>query len=93
MRIVAILAIIGIVQTYQFMKGQHIDATIIAELTGSLVLAAGFGVARAATVRLSFRQGQWWSQGTWLTVPRTAPHRRVGAAPAGGCVPRRGRSA
>ena len=68
MRIVAILAVIGIVQTYQFLKGQHVDATIIAELIGSLALAAAFGVARAATVRLSFRQGQWWSQGTWLTA-------------------------
>ena len=68
MRIVAILAVIGVVQTYQFFKGEHIDATIIAELAGSLVLAAAFGVARAATVKLSWRQGQWWMQGSWVTA-------------------------
>jgi hypothetical protein len=68
MRILAILAVIGVVQTYQFLKGQHIDATIIAELAGSLVIAAVFGLARAATVRLSFRQGQWWMQGSWVTA-------------------------
>jgi hypothetical protein len=67
MRIVLILGVVGAVQAYQFLKGQHIDAVIIAELAGSLVLAAVFGFARAATVRLSFRQGQWWSQGNWLT--------------------------
>jgi hypothetical protein len=68
MRIPLILAVIGAVQAYQFLKGQHIDATIIAEFAGSLVLAAVFGFARAATVRLSFREGQWWSQGNWLTA-------------------------
>jgi hypothetical protein len=68
MRLPLILGVIGVVQAYQFLKGQHIDGTIIAELIGSLVLAAVFGLARAATVRLSFRQGQWWSQGNWLTA-------------------------
>jgi hypothetical protein len=68
MRLPLILGVIGVVETYQFLKGQHIGATIIAELIGSLVLAAVFGLARAATVRLSFRQGQWWSQGNWLTA-------------------------
>jgi hypothetical protein len=68
MRLPLILGVIGVVETYGFLKGQHIDATIIAELIGSLVLAAVFGLARAATVRLSFRQGQWWSQGNWLTA-------------------------
>jgi hypothetical protein len=68
MRIVAILAVIGVVQTYDFMKGQHIGAEIIAELVGSLVLAAAFGIARAMTVKLSYRQGQWWMQGNWLTA-------------------------
>lgn len=68
MRIPVILAVIGLVQTYQFFRAQHIDATLYAELAGSLVLAAVFGVARAMTVRLSFREGQWWSQGNWLTA-------------------------
>lgn len=68
MRLPLILGVIGAVEAYQFLKGQHIDAMIIAELIGSLVLAAVFGLARAATVRLSFRQGQWWSRGNWLTA-------------------------
>jgi hypothetical protein len=67
-RLVAILAVIGVLQAYQYLKGQHVDATIIAELAGSFVLAAVFGLARAATVRLSFRQGSWWMQGSWLTA-------------------------
>ncbi|HEY7432125.1 MAG TPA: hypothetical protein VH641_15485 [Streptosporangiaceae bacterium] len=69
LRIMVILAIIGVVETAQYLRGVHHDSgTIAAELAGSLVLALLFGVARAFTVRLSFRDGQWWAQGNWLTV-------------------------
>lgn len=69
LRIMLILAVIGVVEVAQYLKGVHHDSgTIAAELAGSLMLALAFGVVRAFTVRLSFRDGQWWAQGNWLTV-------------------------
>lgn len=68
MRIVLILAVIGVIETAQYFHGRKIDATIIAEILGSLVLAAVFGLARAATVRLYFSGGQWWTRGSWITA-------------------------
>ena len=39
-----------------------------AALLGSLVLAAVFGVLRAATVRIWLQVGQPWSWGSWITA-------------------------
>jgi hypothetical protein len=41
---------------------------VIAALAGSLVIAAIFGVIRAATVRVWNDGGQAWRQGNWLTA-------------------------
>jgi hypothetical protein len=68
MRIVLILAVIGLIETGQYLKGRHLDATLIAEILGSLVLAAVFGLARASTVRLFYKDGQWWTRGSWVTA-------------------------
>ena len=68
MRIVLVLAVIGLIETVQYLNGRHLDATLIAEILGSLVLAAVFGLARASTVRLFLRDGQWWSRGNWVTA-------------------------
>ena len=68
MRIVLVLAVIGLIQTGQYLHGRHLDATLIAEILGSLVLAGLFGLARAATVKLFLRDGQWWSRGSWVTA-------------------------
>jgi hypothetical protein len=69
LRVMVILAILGVLETAQYLRGVHHNSgTIAAELAGSLVLALLFGVARAFTVRLSYREGQWWTQGNWLTV-------------------------
>jgi hypothetical protein len=68
MRIVLVLAVIGLIQTGQYLQGRHLDAVLIAEILGSLVLAALFGLARASTVRLFFKDGQWWSRGSWVTA-------------------------
>ena len=67
-RIVLVLAVIGLIQTGQYLQGRHLDATLIAEILGSLVLAALFGLARASTVKLFVRDGQWWSRGSWVTA-------------------------
>jgi hypothetical protein len=53
MRIVLILAVIGLIETGQYLNGRHLDATLIAEILGSLVLAAVFGLARARSQRMS----------------------------------------
>jgi hypothetical protein len=68
MRIVLVLAVIGLIETGQYLNGRRLDATLVAEILGSLVLAAVFGLARASTVKLFFRDGQWWSRGNWVTA-------------------------
>jgi hypothetical protein len=67
-RIVVILAIIGVIEVTQYLKVNHGSTKIYLALGGSLVLAAAFGAARAATVRLWLKDGQVWSQGNWLTA-------------------------
>lgn len=68
LRIVAIIGVIGLVETYQFMQHHHAGPVTYAALLGSLVLAAVFGVLRALTVRLWLKDGQPWSRGSWVTA-------------------------
>jgi hypothetical protein len=68
-RIVAILAIIGVVQFVTFLRGHPKgDGAIVAAVTGSLVLAAVLGAARVPTVRVWRQDGQLLRKGTWLTA-------------------------
>lgn len=67
-RVPVVLAVIGVIQAENTLKTVHDTNAVVAGLAGSLGLALVFGVARAMTVRLSFREGQWWQQGTWLTA-------------------------
>ena len=68
LRLVAILAVIGVIQAYQFLDKHHSGAVTYAALGGSLVLAAVFGALRAVTVRVWLQGGQAWTQGNWLTA-------------------------
>jgi hypothetical protein len=68
LRLVAILAVIGVIQAYQFLDKHHSGAVTYAALGGSLVLAAVFGALRAVTVRVWLQGGQPWSKGSWLTA-------------------------
>ena len=68
LRLVAILAIIGLVEAYQFLDKHHSGAVTYAALGGSLVLAAVFAVLRAATVRIWLQGDQPWTKGNWLTA-------------------------
>ena len=68
LRIVAIIGVIGLVEAYQFLHRHHPGAVTYAALAGSLALAAGFGVLRAATVRIWLQDGQPWSRGSWITA-------------------------
>jgi hypothetical protein len=68
LRIIAILAVIGLLEASQFLQHGHAGAVTYAALAGSLVLAAAFGALRAATVRLWLQGGQPWTRGTWLTA-------------------------
>lgn len=67
-RITLILAVAGVSQVASFLSGHHADPVAVASLAGSLVLAAFFAKVRAATVRVWLRDGQAWSQGSWLTA-------------------------
>lgn len=68
LRLIAILLIIGLFQTYQFLSKGHDHPLTFAALAGSLALAAIFGALRARTVRVWLQDGQPWSQGNWLTA-------------------------
>jgi hypothetical protein len=68
MRIPGLLAVIGIIELASYLRSHPTGPVTVAILAGSLALAAIFGAIRAATVRLSFRDGQWWSRGSWLTA-------------------------
>jgi hypothetical protein len=68
-RLSVILAIIGVVEFVTFLKGHPGNpGGITAAVAGSLVLAAGFGVARALTVQVWRQGGQLMRKGTWLTA-------------------------
>jgi len=68
LRLVAILAVIGVFQAYEFLDKHHSGAVTYAALGGSLVLAAVFGALRAATVRVWLQGGQPWTKGNWVTA-------------------------
>jgi hypothetical protein len=68
LRLIAILLIIGLLQTYQFLTKNHAHPVTYAAIGGSLVLAAIFGALRAGTVRLWLQDGEVWSKGDWLTA-------------------------
>jgi hypothetical protein len=68
LRLIAILVVIGVIQTYQFLDKHHSGAVTYAALGGSLVLAAVFGALRAATVKVWLQGDQAWSKGNWLTA-------------------------
>jgi hypothetical protein len=68
LRVVAILAVVGLVEASSYLRGNHGGAITYAALGGSLVLAAIFGILRASTVRIWSEGGQAWSQGNWLTA-------------------------
>jgi len=68
LRLIAILTIIGVVETVDYLQKYHSSTGTYAALGGSLVLAAVFGVLRAGTVRLWSQDGQVWMKGNWLTA-------------------------
>jgi hypothetical protein len=68
LRLIAILAIIGVLQTIQFLNKNHAHPLTYAAIGGSLVLAAIFGALRASTVRIWLQDNQAWSKGNWLTA-------------------------
>jgi hypothetical protein len=68
-RLSIILAVIGIVEFVNFLKGHpHNDGGIAVAVVGSLVIAAVFGAVRALTVRVWRQGGQLLRKGTWLTA-------------------------
>jgi hypothetical protein len=67
-RIVLILVIIGLVETVQYIQKLHAGSAAVIALVGSLVLAALFGAARAATVKIWMQDGQAWVKGNLLTA-------------------------
>ena len=68
LRLIVILAVIGVVETVDYLQKYHSGSGTYAALGGSLVLAAVFGVLRAGTVRLWSQDGRVWSKGNWLTA-------------------------
>jgi hypothetical protein len=67
-RIVLILVIIGVIETVQYLQKLHAGSAAVVALVGSLILAAVFGAARAATVKIWMQDGQAWAKGNLLTA-------------------------
>jgi len=67
-RLVLVLVVIGLIEAVQYLQKLHSVSVAIAALAGSLVLAAVFGAARAATVRVWMQDGQPWAQGDLVTA-------------------------
>jgi hypothetical protein len=67
-RIVLVLVIIGLIEAVQYIQNLHAGSAAVVALVGSLVLAALFGAARAATVRIWMQDGQAWVKGNLLTA-------------------------
>jgi len=67
LRLPLIIAVLGLIQLATFLKTDHSRGVVAAGLAGSLALAAVFGTARAATVRIWLADGQAWARGTWVT--------------------------
>jgi hypothetical protein len=67
-RIVLILVIIGLLEAAAAVQKTHAGSAAVVALVGSLVLAAVFGAARAATVKIWMQDGQAWVKGNVLTA-------------------------
>ena len=68
-RLSLILAVIGIVEFANFLRGHpNEDGGIASALAGSLAIAAVSGAVRAPTVRVWRENGQLLRKGTWLTA-------------------------
>lgn len=67
-RILLILLLIGAVETVQYLEKGRAGTAAMVALLGSLALAAAFGAARAATVRLWLQDGRAWSKGNLVTA-------------------------
>jgi hypothetical protein len=57
-RLMLILVIVGLAEAVQNMQKLHTGTTAVIALVGSLILAAIFGAARAATARVWIQNGQ-----------------------------------
>jgi hypothetical protein len=67
-RIVLILVVVGLIEAVQYFHKLHAGSAAVIALAGSLVLAALFGAARAATVKIWMQDGQAWVKGNLLTA-------------------------
>jgi len=67
-RIVLILVVVGVIETAQYLQKYHAGSAAVVALVGSLILAAVFGAARAATVKIWLQDGQAWVKGNLLTA-------------------------
>jgi len=67
-RLVLILGVIGLIEAVEYLQRLHAGTAAIVALAGSLVLAAVFGAARAATVKIWMQDGQAWVKGNLLTA-------------------------
>lgn len=67
-RLVLILVVVGLIEAVQYIQRLHAGTAAIVALVGSVVLAAVFGAARAATVKIWMQNGQAWVKGNLLTA-------------------------
>ncbi len=67
-RLGLVLAVIGLAETWNFLRHTHVADRDLA-LTGlSIVIGIALAAVRAGTIRIWQEQGEVWQQGTWLTA-------------------------
>ena len=66
-RLGLILAVIGLVETWNFLQHTHVAGRDVALAALSIAIGLGLAVVRARTVRIWADQGNVWQQGTWVT--------------------------
>ena len=68
MRIVLILAVIGLIETGQYLKGRtSMPLSSPRSWAASCSLRCS-GWPALLTVRLFYKDGQWWTRGSWVTA-------------------------
>ncbi|HWC80179.1 MAG TPA: hypothetical protein VG756_09480 [Pseudonocardiaceae bacterium] len=66
--VLLILLVLGVFELGTFGKTHSLSGIALTMLAVSLVIAAGFGVLRAYTVKLWREEGTLWRQGTYVTA-------------------------
>jgi hypothetical protein len=67
-RLGLILAVVGLVETWNFAQHTHLTTKDVSLIVVSIAIGLGLATLRARTVRIWSEGGTAWQQGTWVTA-------------------------